>query len=213
MEIKRIESGDKAETTDIVIEGSPEQLERIQQLFESGKIKEVLGVAVEDIQLTYPVQESSSVAAKETVNLGQWLEGIIDAAWQSVEEIIGQDRAYQLYAVRDSNATQKKITKAQKIDLALPSHTESLALVVELTSTTTQSRNVFFKLTPTGKKTNLPIGLKAFVVDESGKEAKQIETSKPEKYLNLEIKDVKAGESFSVHIELEEVFLVLNFVA
>lgn len=66
MDIRRIEANDK-DSVNLVLEGSLEQLQRIEQLFRSGQLNEILGITVEDIQVTLPVKEKDIVPSEVLV--------------------------------------------------------------------------------------------------------------------------------------------------
>jgi hypothetical protein len=68
MDIRRIEANDE-DSVHLVLEGSLERLQRIEQLFKSGKLKDILGITVEDVQLTLPVKEETVVPSETLVNL------------------------------------------------------------------------------------------------------------------------------------------------
>ncbi|MEC4986699.1 MAG: DUF1822 family protein [Oscillatoria sp. PMC 1068.18] len=221
MEIRRIEE-ESENTVNLVIQGSQEQLERIQQVFKSGKLQEILEIPVEieDVKITKPVapkiepsvvlNELALKSEKTLVNLSNWLHNVAEAGWQTVEEILGQQRTALVFATRDVTS-DRRIILAEKVNFETPTASEPLALVVDVMPESEIETSISLQLHPTGDRTFLPPGIKYAVVDTSGQPVKQIQTKANDQWIRLDING-KPGEKFGVQIASNDQTETRNFV-
>ena len=74
----------------LVLLGDLEHFERIEYLFKTEQLTELLGVTVEDVRLA-------------TINLSQWLEDFLDGSWQTLEEVLGTSAANLVFSLRQGD--------------------------------------------------------------------------------------------------------------
>jgi len=208
MEIRRIEANDK-DSVNLVVEGSLEQLQRIQQLFRSGQLNEILGIPVEDIQVTLPVKEKDVVHREVLVNLSQWLNNVVDQLWKTVQEVLDEERVDLIFSHR--SASSQAVLKAQQIVLGMPPNSHSLALVVAVIEQAGQERDICLQVHPIGSK-NLPESLKFVAIDTtSGQTIVQDKAGNYREWIQLNING-KSGEEFSIRVEVGDLSVAQNFV-
>lgn len=208
MEIRRIEANDK-DSVNLVLEGSLEQLQRIQELFRSGQLNEILGIPVEDIQVTLPVKEKDVVHREVLVNLSQWLNNVVDELWKTVQEVLDEERVELIFSHR--SASSQTVLKAQPIVLGMPPNSHSLALVVAVIAQAGQERDICLQVHPIGSK-NLPESLKFVAIDTtSGQTIVQDKAGNYREWIQLNLNG-QPGEEFSIKIEVADVSVTQSFV-
>lgn len=208
MEIRRIEADDE-DSVNLVLEGSLEQWQRIEQLFKSGKLKDILGITVDDIQVSLPVKEKDVVPREVLVNLSHWLNNVVDDIWKNVQEVLDEERVELIFSHRYS--TSPAMLKAQAIVLEMPPNSHSLALVVAVIEKAVKERDIYLQVHPIGRK-NLPDGLEFVAIDTtSGQTIVQDKAGERREWIQLNLNG-KPGEEFSIKIELGEVSVAQNFV-
>ncbi len=170
----------------------------------SGQLTEILGIPVQDVRNV----DSEVTLGQSVVNLSQWLQNIIDAGWQTLEEVLGEQTDKLVFA--RSRASAEGVLRAQQIYLETQPIGNSLALVVDVQSKEYQERNIRLQVHPINGKT-LPQSLKSVVLDISGKTLLEVQTKNTDKRIELNISG-KPGEQFSLHIQLGEANIIRNFV-
>lgn len=137
------------------------------------------------------------------VNLGQWLQGVVEAGWQAVEEGITPTQLNAAYAFR-SRRSPGTAHQAKLLDFR-PQLTQPIALTVDVRSTGAESTMVFLQLQPTGDQP-LPANLQLAILDETGAE---ILTETGNGLLEI---SGRTGEQFSLRITLDDTCMVQDFV-
>ena len=145
------------------------------------------------------------------MNLSQWLQDVIEAGWQTVEEILGTERANLVFASRSRSAAfQQGVVRAKQIDLGMQPTGQSLSLVVAVMSKAAQERVIRLQVHPTGSKT-LPPGLKCVAFDKFGKILLKVQAKNADNWIQLDISGTP-GEQFSVEVALSDASATQNFV-
>jgi hypothetical protein len=189
---------------DIFVDGSQKGLEKLEALIKSGQLKEISGIPIQYIES----EVSNSLLSQTLVNLEQWLQNIIDASWQTVKDVLGEETG-KLVVARSAVSTEG-VLRAQRIDLEIESTVTSLALVVSIQPTSSEERDIRLAVYSIDS-TTLPIGLKFIVLDTSGKILKEDEAKKADKLFQLKISG-KTGECFSLRIELANANTSWSFI-
>lgn len=149
MKIQRIEQGSVV----LVLSGSPEGCKRLEDLFKSGQLTELLGIEILDLGL-----ESLDF---KPINLGQWLQNnfteAIQEGWQTLAEIFGRTALSPAFR---SNA----VKRAKQIQLG----DRTLAFLLDIAKTAEQQISIFIGVYPIGVTKYLPDNLKLIVAFESG---------------------------------------------
>lgn len=185
----------------LVVESTQVGLERIQELFRTGELTELLGVPVINVELA---SANVSVSQSQTlVNLNQWLQGnfaeAVQAGWQMVEDIL-QPR--QLAFMRAD-----VIKRALSINFG---GSVTVALVVQITRTTDEEVDVLALVYPTGENINyLPENLK-LTVSLAG-ETEEIQAGSEVNLLRQEMTGLVTGEQFSVQLSLGDMSVTVDF--
>jgi hypothetical protein len=132
-------------------------------------------------------------AGRAITRLGQWLQGSIEAGWQTVDSLLNPPELSPAFAFRRSPA-------ADAIERGLPLMlgTTPLVLVVSVSPVDDQVR-ILLQLHPTqGNPTLLP-GIEFGVLDEAGTIVISTESAAADNYLQLELFGIM-GESFQIEL-------------
>lgn len=172
-------------------------------------------------QLRQPVETqnltSLQLATSRTeVHLRQWLQGIFETGWQTIELLLGSAQSSLTFSFRRSdhedefNYPQSGIKRAKLIDLGLQLAGHSVALIVELRQESNQKTGILLQVHPTGTQTYLPPLLQLIVIDESKEVFLEAQARSTDNYIQLQFSG-EPGERFSVKVALGDVSFTENF--
>ncbi|NMG10927.1 hypothetical protein DP117_30270 [Brasilonema sp. UFV-L1] len=158
---------------------------------------------------------------KTFVNLSQWLAGVFDAGWQTVESLWNQPELKPAYSFRSpttieqnhpTNQAQAFIRRAKLIDLGIQMTTnQAVILIVEIRPKANQPTGVCLQLHPTNHQTYLIPGLQLTVLDESAEVFLETQARSADNYLQLQFRG-EPGEQFGVQVVLNDASVTENFV-
>ncbi|MBD2302454.1 DUF1822 family protein [Nostoc sp. FACHB-190] len=134
----------------------------------------------------YPQHKESS----NLVKIGQWLDGFVDASWQTIEHLLNP----QQLGLSFKNAVT--ITRGQKIDLGMQLDQISVALVVKLAAASEGEVDILTQVYPVGNYV-LPQGVKLNIHDESGENILEVISRKEDNWIQLEF-SAELGEKFQI---------------
>ncbi|AFY32895.1 DUF1822 family protein [Calothrix sp. PCC 7507] len=197
IKLRRIEEG----SMELYFDGSEKGMKKLDALFKSGELKEILDIPVQSV-------DSDVSFSEVVVNLSQWLQNIIVAGWQTVEEVLGTET--NKLVVARSAVGSEGIIRAQRIDLETEQTSTSLALTVAIQPQANDNRKISLELYPIGN-TTLPLSLKCLVLDTSEQVIKQVQTEKPERWIRIDING-KTTEYFRLKIEFGDFSTIRSFV-
>ncbi|HIK04962.1 MAG TPA: DUF1822 family protein [Trichormus sp. M33_DOE_039] len=130
-------------------------------------------------------QESSNL-----VKIGQWLDGFVDASWQTIEHILNSQQ------LGLSFKSAVSITRGQKIDLGMQLEQISLALVVKIAAASEGEVDILTQVYPVGNHV-LPQGVKLNIHDESGENVLEVISREEDNWIQLEF-SAELGEKFQI---------------
>ncbi|MDF5733709.1 MAG: DUF1822 family protein, partial [Rhizonema sp. PD38] len=201
IKLRRIEEG----CMELIFDGSQKSLEKLDALFKSGELAEILGIPVQDVRnVDFDISLDEIV-----VSLSQWLQNVIGAGWQTVEEVLGTQKANLVFATR-SILSVESVVRAKQINLEIPGSENSLGLVVAVIPKSTDGRDIHLQVHSSSSKT-LPQGLKCVVLDISGKNLFEVKAKNNDRWIQLGISG-QVGEQFSVQIQMGDANTTQNFV-
>jgi hypothetical protein len=200
------------------------------------KQAEILGF-IENVPITaddkdlvqIPLQELRSLAEfleylhqlqPSFVNLRQWLEGIFELDWQSVEdstlavrgmsEMIFRSAPNSATLRQNSRGTLVRIEKsAERGKLINLTSTQAVVLIVTMTLQD-EDRVILVEVCPIGGQTSLPENLCVRVIDDRANVAME-EIASPGRDLQLAFNG-ELDEKFSIQISLDETIITEEFV-
>jgi hypothetical protein len=204
----------------------------VVQIDESRQEAKLLGfvrnVATEELPLSelQPLEDFIEYLAqlrqtpiRTLVNLNQWLVGIFDAGWQTVESLWNQPELRPGYAFRsgemlvqnDTNHRLALTKRAKLIDLGIQIANQPVILIVEIRPNTDQQTSIRLQLHPTGHQIYLLPRVQLTVLDESGAVFLETQARSADNYLQLQFRGEPA-EQFSVKVSLNDASVTENFI-
>ncbi len=135
------------------------------------------------------------------VKLRQWFEGIIESDWQPPELVLPALRT----------AAQASVSRAKVIDWGIQKPGQAVALVMQLTPTTTEKVDIHLRLYPVGDSIYLPPDLQVVVLDESGTVCMKDQARSADYWLQLDF-DAEPEERFSVRVASGDVSITEQFL-
>ena len=164
------------------------------------------------LALVAPMPDSA-LSARTT--LSQWLQGVVQTGWQTVEDLLLQNMLHQqpVWSFRTSSQTptsESPMTRAKVLKLRSQVETKSIALIVGLLPAEATVMDVWVKVCPTGNQMHLPADLDLMVLDDTGVVVMQAQSRETE-MIQLKFKAMM-GEIFSVKVALGIDAVTENFV-
>ena len=187
---------------------SREDFEHLQGLFESGELNKRLGVEVIDMGIT------STETSKKAVILSQWLKGIIQPTWQTIDKLSDKpDLDSNLQALNNSNSQPSYYSISCKKTYNLESSIDgnSIELIVKIELAQSQGEmdiNVIVK--PCQYQPFLPSGLKLILL-VSAKILAELEATNAYKTMQHRLTG-DIGDNFSVKLALGDAKTIEEFV-
>lgn len=200
LRLKRIEEG----CMELIFDGSQASLKKLDALFKSGQLTEILGIPVQDVRDV----DCTTSPQQSLVNLSQWLQNVIDSSWQNLEEVLGTKQEQLIFARGDSSV--ENIIRSQQINLTIQSSDVLLALVVAVKATSAENRNICLQVHSITDN-YLPQGLKCAVLDISGKNILEVQAQQKDKWIKLDING-HPGEQFTLQIDIDDAIIIRNFM-
>jgi hypothetical protein len=175
----------------LILSGSQAGIKRLNSLYQTGELREILGIAIEDVWLDLPA-----------VNLTDWLaDNFTDAVangWLTVTEILGERRlAFRNAAVK----------RAKEFFLG---NNVKVALVIDLVPESDRSFNLLVYLYSLEPQ-YFPENLKLSFWEESGELLGEITATGNQDYIEQEL-ILEIGETVRVEIRLNDSFVVSTLV-
>jgi hypothetical protein len=199
-----------------LFEGSQEEFEQIQALFESGELSELLGVEVLDVGVVPESQPNTT--SQVPIKLSDWFQNIFEAGWQTVEELFSTQAgnpAFSARSVRENNANnppEKGVNRGKLIDLGIQVAGNPVALIVTLTPAEADKEfDVCLRVYPADGQIYLPPNLQLVVLDETGATCLKTKARSADNWIQLEFSG-QAGERFSVKVALGDVNITEDFL-
>ncbi len=206
-------SGDEATALVRELGRSPGYYSRLEVEFEKW------GALLENhnlLRMLYEERLGSDRQTSTSTNLLQWLDGIFETGWETVESILNVEQLEISSSYRSSenlSSRSVKISRGKKIDLGMRLVEESVGLVVSWLPETeweTEEANIRIQVYSMGEKTYLSPGIKLIVMDEKGEVVMDVESRDADNFMQLQLY-AERGEKFSVAVALGEAIITEYF--
>ncbi len=161
-------------------------------------------------------QSLSKLVNTTTTKLSQWLQGVIDEAWQTIDSISNPE----LNLAFSTRNLDKATKKAKIIDLGIDLGNRKVALLVNISpdkSADSQDEisedkiNVLAQLYPMNSEKYLPQNIKLLLISKAGKTLQEVTSRIQDNYIQLKPFKGKPGKKFSIQISLGNVIIKENF--
>ncbi|BAY42119.1 hypothetical protein NIES2111_65150 (plasmid) [Nostoc sp. NIES-2111] len=138
------------------------------------------------------VKSPQQEAGLSIVKIGQWLDGFVDAGWQSVEHLLNPQQLGLAFKSAVS------ITRGQKIDLGMQLEQISIALVVKIATSDEGEIDILTQVHPIGHSI-LPEGVKLSINDELGATVLEATSREGDNWIQLDF-SAELGEKFQMNV-------------
>mgnify|MGYP006313306341 FL=1 len=155
--------------------------------------------------------EASSVLNKTATKLSDWLEGIVETGWQTIETLVAVNPA-QALVVRDMEQPEIKVKWAKVIDLGVQLGNDQVVLALVLTTQPNKTINILVQVYPKSGTPYLPTNLKLEMLSDSGKILQETLASGFNNYAQLRRFSGQQNDRFSIAITLDGVTVKEDFV-
>ncbi len=169
---------------------------------------------IEHLGQLQPSPEESPITTA-LVNISEWVAGVFDAGWQTLEFYWNQPELRPAYAFRNAevvaNEANAPIRGAKLIDLGIQIAQQPVILIMEIDPQDDGQVSIRLQLQPTGNRVYLPSGIKLAVLDESAAVFLEAEARKADNYIQLQFRG-EANERFSVRVALDDASITQEFM-
>ena len=141
-----------------------------------------------------------------SVNLKQWLEGIIEAGWLTIDELLSQEQIALAFGFRHGVS----LTRGKRIDLEMQLEKQSVALIVIPSPESEEELDIRVQVHPVKGQTYLPLGVKLIVKDASGEAVLDAEAQDEDNFIQQHF-SAELGEKFSITVALGEANVTQDF--
>lgn len=139
-----------------------------------------------------PQDEDLSILVK----IGQWLDGFVDASWQTIENLLNPQQLGLAFKSAVS------MTRGQKIDLGMHLEQISVALVVKIAAGSGLEVDILTQVYPVGNHL-LPEGVKLNIIDNLGENVLEVISRDEDNWIQLEF-SAELGEKFQIMVAYGE---------
>jgi len=178
----------------VVLDGSPEGLRRIEELFNAGELTEIAGFQVLDV---YPEWE------EQPTRLRDWFQGIFTEGWQQAENLLTPEQLRPVMVWSD------RTKRAKFYDLSVDLLQCQVVLLINLIQEDEERAIANLKVYPRDAEF-LPVNLKMTILAE-GEVFKEVTARAADVWIQCEF-DANFGEEFTVCLGIDDTIVSERFV-
>ncbi len=154
------------------------------------------------------VQDSLRETLKSTrIKLSQWLQGVLDEGWLSFDALVTPE-ANLAWSTRNASEGTKK---GKLINLGMQLESQTVALLITVTSEASEKVGILVQLYPTGGERHLPPNLQLTLLSRAGKTLQSTQSRGQDNYIQLKSFKGKSGTRFSVEVSMGDVSVREDF--
>ncbi len=170
---------------------------------------------VVDSQVT-PAEHLSKIVSATTTNLSQWLQGIVDRGWQTLDSI----NKPELSLAFSTRNIPKDPKRAKIIDLGMNLGNQKVALLINIfpeksddskDNDVREKISVLAQLYPMNGETFLPQNIKLVLLSKAGKVLQEITSRIQDNCIQLNSFKGERGKKFSIQVSLGNYSITENF--
>ncbi len=149
----------------------------------------------------------SGYLKESRTKLTQWLQGIFDETWFSIDAMLDPEVNLSL----NTRSVDLGLEKGKLIDLQMQMGSQSLALLVSIAREKQAQLGVSIQLHPTRGNKYLPPNLKLILLSKAGKTLQEVTSRSHDNYIQLKSFKGEAGKYFSIEVSLENISIKEDF--
>lgn len=147
---------------------------------------------------------------KMAIRLRNWLEGTIEAGWQSLEAVLGDDRLP--VPVRSGQPFAITVRQAKLLDTGIDLGGHAVVLSLAITVNPDTSMNVLVQLYPQPGTARLPVNVRLVMLTETGEVVQQVWAREQDNYIQLKHFRGEAGDIFEIQVWLDDLCIAESFI-
>ena len=144
---------------------------------------------------------------KSRTKLTQWLQGIFDKTWFSIDAMLDHEVNLSL----NTRSVDLGLKKGKLIDLQMQMGIQNLALLVSIAREAQAQLGVSIQLHPTRGNKYLPPNLKLTLLSKAGKNLQEVTSRSHDSYIQLKSFKGEVGKYFSIEVSLDDVSIKEDF--
>lgn len=162
----------------------------------------------------------SNVVNSNTTKLSQWLQGVIDEGWKTIDSLISPELALAF----STRTFEQDIKRAKIIDLVIELGNRKFALLLNISPENSYPENsypetsqeqakisVLTQLYPLEGEKFLPSELKLTLLSKAGKNLQEVIARSQDNYIQLKPFKGETGKKFSIKVSWGDAFVQENF--
>ena len=161
-------------------------------------------------QVTQINEHLSNIVSKTTTNLSQWLQGIVDEGWQTIDSLYKPE-----FNLAFSTRNIDRDTKRTKIiDLGINLDNHKVALLIGISPDNNDDRNkisVLAQLRPMNGDNVLPHNIKLILISKAGKILQEVTSRIQDHCIQLNPFKGEPGKNFSIKVSLGDSSITEKF--
>jgi hypothetical protein len=160
---------------------------------------------------------TAAIPSQTSINLGQWLQEVFEAGWQSIETFLNTESGNLAFSFRQGRPSVTEVRKVfvegiKLIDLGMELENQSVALLVGLVTEAEQRVGIRVQLYPAGGQTYLPPDIKLALLSPSGAILQEYQARAQDNLIQLKRFTCPMGKSFSIQVAHQDFSIKENFV-
>ncbi|NJL79703.1 MAG: DUF1822 family protein [Richelia sp. RM2_1_2] len=171
-------------------------------------------------EVTQVSENISKILHSTTTKLSQWLQGVVDEGWQTIDSIYNPE----LNLAFSTRNIDKDTKRAKIIDLGIDLGNQKVTLLLNISPVTfsavdsniNNSENqdkisVLAQLYPMSGERFLPHNIKLILLSKAGKVLQEVTSRIQDNYIQLKPFKGEAGKKFSIQISLGDISIKEDF--
>lgn len=157
--------------------------------------------------------EKPNLQVNLQVHLSNWLEGIYETSWKTIETLLGTNTQNLAFSFRSSSSlASANVKRAKLIDLGMQLESQKLVLLIAVTPEINQEISIRVQLHPVSGNTYLPPNIKLALLTESDEIIHQVQSREQDNYIQLPRFEGEVGECFSIQVAIDDWQITENFI-
>lgn len=151
--------------------------------------------------------------ANQPAALSQWLQGLFETGWRSLDDLIGTAQPMALSFRTDALASEATVRRAKLLDAVLQLDTQSVVLLVAVTPEAEQQLGISVQVHPVDREQYLPADFTLRLLTDTGEALQEVRSRQQDNFIKLKRFRGTPGERFDIQIALgEKVSVTESFV-
>ncbi len=152
-------------------------------------------------------QKLGRYVKESKTKLSQWLEGVFESGWQTIDALINPELNLALSTRNISDGAKG----GKLINLGIQLDSKTVALLLTIIPDAQKKLGIVVQLFPTGEEKYLPSNLKLTLLSKLGKKLQETQSREGDNYIQLKPFKGQPGKCFSIEISMGDVTVREDF--